>query len=419
MSLTKKEKKEFITLNGAEEKDLEKLPFKQYQIKGTDNELYNLKIYKSDKFILFIIKDISDFRAIKYKNKLILEEFYNLNRFFRQYLSLEELFTLLFKNLKNSEINIYKKDNNIKLSFIVDCRGKEEEIPFILKPEQSNIKNIVENISEKVKEIENENESNKNILKELKKLKNNINKDNLDIINNNERPLPSFILIILHYLKLNKTLLIIFLLSIIIELVFIKNLKNDISDLTKEIQKIEDKNIKSLIIKNDELYLIEDEIQKIYNKNISKYELLFRASKDGFRAIDFHNKCDGINNTITLVKTTNGKRFGGFNDLSWNSNNNIKAINFIFDLKEKEVFYNDNNNNNNNNKIDSYSNYGPIFEGNNGFKISDNCNENKNYFNSIQSKNSYPNNRRHKKNNNNINNFFYIKDYEVYKLYFE
>ena len=417
MSLPKKEKKGFVTVSGPEDKNLKQLPFKQYQIKGSDNQLYNLKIFHDDNFILFVIKDLSDFRAIQFKKKILMEEFYNINRFFRQYLSLEELFNMLFKNLKISEINIYKKENTIKLTFIVDCRGKEEEIPFILKPEQSTIENVVENLSEKVKEIENQNESNNNILKELKEFKKNINKNDLQVMDiGGERSMSSVILIIINYLKVHKTLLIILLVSIIIEWIFIKNIKNEISNLTKEIHKIEDKTINSLIIRNDELYLIEDEIKKLYNKNISKYELLFRASKDGYRSINFHKKCDGINNTVTLVKTTDRKRFGGFTDLSWNNYHNYnypKSINFIFDLEEKEVFHNINYDYN----IKSINNnYGPIFEGNNGFKISDNCDRDKSYFYS-NNYNEY--NTAIKRNYNNKKNYFYIKDYEVYKLYLQ
>jgi hypothetical protein len=45
--------------------------------------------------------------------------------------------------------------------------------------------------------------------------------------------------------------------------------------------------------------------------------LLYRGSRDGFRAADFHAKCDGKDATVTIVKSTEGCIFGGYSDQSW------------------------------------------------------------------------------------------------------
>jgi len=37
-----------------------------------------------------------------------------------------------------------------------------------------------------------------------------------------------------------------------------------------------------------------------------KWELKYRASRDGFKSTDFHTKCNGIANTFTVIKTTSG-----------------------------------------------------------------------------------------------------------------
>jgi hypothetical protein len=47
--------------------------------------------------------------------------------------------------------------------------------------------------------------------------------------------------------------------------------------------------------------------------------LLWRGSRDGFRAKDFHGRCDGHANTLTLILDTDGNVFGGFTPLSWES----------------------------------------------------------------------------------------------------
>ena len=43
-----------------------------------------------------------------------------------------------------------------------------------------------------------------------------------------------------------------------------------------------------------------------------KWKLVYRASRDGFAAKDFHSKCDDVLNTLTIIKTTNSSIFGGF-----------------------------------------------------------------------------------------------------------
>jgi hypothetical protein len=42
--------------------------------------------------------------------------------------------------------------------------------------------------------------------------------------------------------------------------------------------------------------------------------LLYRGSRDGFRGADFHAKCDDKGATVTIVKSTEGRIFGGYSD---------------------------------------------------------------------------------------------------------
>ncbi len=45
---------------------------------------------------------------------------------------------------------------------------------------------------------------------------------------------------------------------------------------------------------------------------IKTWNLLYRGSRDGFRAVDFHSRCDKANEpTLTIVKSTGGHIFGG------------------------------------------------------------------------------------------------------------
>jgi hypothetical protein len=50
-----------------------------------------------------------------------------------------------------------------------------------------------------------------------------------------------------------------------------------------------------------------------------RFSLLWRGSRDGFSAKDFHSRCDGHANTLTLILDTKGDIFGGFTPIEWES----------------------------------------------------------------------------------------------------
>ena len=171
-------------------------------------------------------------------------------------------------------------------------------------------------------------------------------------------------------------------------------------------------NIQSQIVKEEELYLIDEGIKKNFNKKIKKYKLLYRASRDGFEAKDFHSKCDNNSFTVTFVKTKGGKRFGGFTDATWESKYCYKqgSKGFIFSFDNNEIYYNKDSLYN----IQCDSDYGPTF-GEKDFYISNNCN--KNNKSSEHSDQSYETNGREHVLTGASN--FYVENYEVYKIILE
>lgn len=68
------------------------------------------------------------------------------------------------------------------------------------------------------------------------------------------------------------------------------------------------------------------------------WELVYRASRDGFGSNDFHSKCDKKQNTLAIIKTTNGNIFGGYTEQDWTHTNGFKndVNSFIFSLVNKE-----------------------------------------------------------------------------------
>ena len=73
----------------------------------------------------------------------------------------------------------------------------------------------------------------------------------------------------------------------------------------------------SLLLTHKEKSLLFDVIASKVKPN-PKCQLLFRASKDGFGAKDFHAKCDDKGSTVTIALSKKyGHVFGGYTAQSW------------------------------------------------------------------------------------------------------
>ena len=129
---------------------------------------------------------------------------------------------------------------------------------------------------------------------------------------------------------------------------------------------------KSKIMDNKEMNFIINLISSKFQKNIKKLYLCYRATKDGDKAVNFHQKCDYIKNIFILIKTKGNKKFGGFSSESWDNNLNDQTWKkddkaFIFSLDD----YNSYNIIKPNRAIICHSKFGPIF-GNGEIFIYDN-----------------------------------------------
>jgi hypothetical protein len=73
-----------------------------------------------------------------------------------------------------------------------------------------------------------------------------------------------------------------------------------------------------------------------------RFTLLWRGSRDGFGAGDFHGRCDDHANTLTLIEDTARNIFGGFTPVKWDSKGGYKADrslkSFLFSLKNPHNF---------------------------------------------------------------------------------
>jgi small GTP-binding protein len=67
-----------------------------------------------------------------------------------------------------------------------------------------------------------------------------------------------------------------------------------------------------------------------------EWRLLWRGSRDGFSAGRFHERCDGQDHTITLIRDTKGNVFGGSTPIAWQSSFFGKSLSD--DLNQSFIF---------------------------------------------------------------------------------
>jgi hypothetical protein len=66
--------------------------------------------------------------------------------------------------------------------------------------------------------------------------------------------------------------------------------------------------------------LIVSEYPPLFEEfRMKRWTVLWRGSRDGFTAKEFHRRCDGHANTLTLILDTKGNAFGGFTPVEWES----------------------------------------------------------------------------------------------------
>ena len=245
----------------------------------------------------------------------------------------------------------------------------------------------------------------------------------------------------------------------------VKQIKNENMNLKKILEQINDlmnvqkKEIDELKkwkakydtdIENIELKKRDDEIMKKINTKIFKekkeidflekrlkrdepmlknktiiYKLLYRATEDGNSAESFHRKCDNISGTLTVIKTTKGFRFGGYTEMTWNTNNgetvnkkDKNGVGFCYSLDLFKIY---NNTNEAKSTIRCYTNEGTDFYGGDAyffdiyFPIDTNTRSNTGY---TKSHSSFGKIEEDCEINNGESNFL-MKELEVFQIIFD
>lgn len=172
-----------VTSFEKEDIDLNTLPFIENEIKGKDNNLYNLKIYNAKNSIIFFIKKYNSFLVINYKNKFTFEQLIKIDNFFKSFKSAEEIYTEFFQNFNQKEIIIFDNENKLNLNIKFEYLGKTKKIKFNFDMYNINFEKTLFKLCDKIKEID---KLNTNLEEKNKELQEKLNEQQ-NIIENNEK----------------------------------------------------------------------------------------------------------------------------------------------------------------------------------------------------------------------------------------
>ena len=347
----------------------------------SNNNNYNITFEKFHSYIKININHKSEYYNQEYEKIFYLNDFKN-NQLLSSYNSIDEIYkTILNINRKNNNKFLIEQYNQINI--IISSNDKNsEEVNLVIPIKVNKDKENEYEILNKLKYLNEENNKMKNELKcyngKDNILKDEINKymDTIDILNDQG----SILINLLYNIK-------IFNLSSII--------KNDI----------------------DNIKLIINWIRQKTNKNIIKFELIFKMSENGYASKDFHKFCDNQGPTLLLIETKDNKIFGGFTPLNWKLPEDIERLidssdsTFLFSLSPKKKKFDMIN------KLDyairNDKDFGPIF-GNFDLSLSGNMTRGGTFANNLC--NFFSNNYLELTGDSGVTTDFDVKEFEVYKV---
>ena len=200
----------------------------------------------------------------------------------------------------------------------------------------------------------------------------------------------------------------------------INELENTVSNQQKEINILKEKTNFIPIDELNQSKILEGEDYTFINSLFSEkcsFNLLYRATRDGSYPKDYHKKCDNQGPTLTLIKTDNNRKFGGYvsKDREYGTAKEVYVKDknaFIFSINKKTKY------NIKDENTDAFSNSsirGPNFTVSLGFYCNDDSG------NMFKPRNSYESETNPSYNSNNAYEFagkneFKAVEIEVFKV---
>ncbi len=259
---------------------------KTFEIKSNEQN-FKLSLSHNEELMLFEIEKENAFPKQEFKLFLNLEQLGNINKYFIQFDSLDEVLTSFQTLFEIKNISIICEEKEMKIKILNPMNKKEFYINVPLK--EKSLKNEIDSIipyiislNEKIIQLENKLDNIDKKVNELYSIKNEYNKLKQQEINQE------------NYLFKN-----------------------------------------SNIIKKEE----EEIILSWFEKKPIKFNLLMDTKKDGDSISTFYNICCKKCPIIIFIKITNGYRFGGFTTQLWPNSGTLKDDkSFVFSLDKKNKY---------------------------------------------------------------------------------
>ena len=285
---------------------------KEYTIKSNKNNSFNIKITNYSSFLEINAFLKEDCTKKEFTKKFYLEEL-TKNKYLSLCDNINEIYKQIIFSINKNSLSVIEENKQIKINIPVDHIIIKEiilTIPEKIKKDSEKIDDIIneikfikESLRDKIVKLENENISFKSEINNLNKKIVNLEKENKDLKDRVEK---------LELLNIEKK------------------------------EKSESLNESSIIInQNEKQNILIKWIKEKTNKEIKKFNLIYKMSVNGTDSDNFHNLCDYKGPNLTLIETTKGKKFGGFTPLSWVKEKSFKDPSnqtFIFSLDRKEKY---------------------------------------------------------------------------------
>ncbi|CAF3291194.1 unnamed protein product [Rotaria socialis] len=75
-------------------------------------------------------------------------------------------------------------------------------------------------------------------------------------------------------------------------------------------------------------------LNEFHGKVNQRWDLIYKATRDGFDASAFHSRCNNKGPTMTIIQSNNNCLFGGYTTIPWSSDNSYSSddTTFLFTL---------------------------------------------------------------------------------------
>ena len=270
------------------------IKYEEYILK-TENRTFKIKLYLSSD-ITIEVNELNKIKGIFYSGTFSLDALVELSRGFRICEDIKEAYDIIVQILENKKASINNiSENEISLIIKVDLPGgKVQDVTLTLNKKKMNDNAIIEELVKKVNQLE---EENRNLKKDIKDIK--------EKFNLFEKYFPDEI----KYKKMFE--------EFGLDSKIIKQ-KEDLEFLTKR------------LINND---------KNLKQKKIN-YNLIYRATRDGDSLNSFHNIVDNKMSHLSIIETNKGLKFGVFIEQPLKQiGKSIKDNKcFVFSLNLKKIY---------------------------------------------------------------------------------